>query len=768
MQVGFGVHAVRLGGHEQDRADGAAARDERNAHRRVHLDLLELVGELARSLDVGRRRVRRRVRNELGDAGADDVRNADGSVGDDRVRLEHRTNRVLLSAGVLHRAALDRAAWAHDVDNAPISEARDCESRQGTQRLVVVEGAGEHVARLDEEGDAPLHFELAAIQARVHDRERGTAAELLGEDEVGFLVSAPRLRPGERDRTEHLALRGERHRDRGVRIELRHELEVVLVDRRRPQRLGREVREADGSAECKRLRGRLTRAADRRVIAIQHVEELLLARIGGAHGDATQRPVLLDEVDDAPVREARDDEVGERRERRVVVEALGQQRAGLGEEAEGLFALSAALVRALTRDCSGDEVRDAPEEQDVVGAQGLERRGREDADRLLVAPDRRGGDHPVELGALLAERARDRRVAVDRDALVVGRPPVRDVRGEDVVGRLEDRHPVGFKPGGDRGDRVGDELRQPGPGERGPAELRDERLLAVAPAKLVSAHGLVTCHGRLPNGTRDGRTRLRLRYRARGMTTAGFLVLSAFLASAVEGVEALTIVLASGVARGWRSSLTGVGAAVVALAVIVAALGPALTVVPIDALRLVVGGLLLAFGLQWLRKAILRASGFKALHDEDEIFSRELAEAKTAAPLLRGGVDWYGFTLSFKGVLLEGLEVAFIVLTFGSAQGSIPLAALGAGVAIVLVAALGFAVRAPLAKISENTIKFVVGVLLTTFGIFWSTEGAGGSWPGDDAAIFGVLAFVLALSFGLVAILKRRKREMLVTAGARA
>jgi uncharacterized membrane protein len=252
------------------------------------------------------------------------------------------------------------------------------------------------------------------------------------------------------------------------------------------------------------------------------------------------------------------------------------------------------------------------------------------------------------------------------------------------------------------------------------------------------------------------------------MTAGVFLVLSAFLASAVEMVEALTIVLASGVARGWRSSLTGVGAAVLALAVIVAALGPALTVIPLDALRLVVGGLLLAFGLQWLRKAILRASGFKALHDEDAIFAKELAEAQTAERDERAGVDWYGFTLSFKGVLLEGLEVAFIVLTFGSTQGSIPLAALGAAVAVVLVAGVGVAVRAPLARVPENTLKFAVGVMLTTFGIFWSTEGAGGSWPGSDAALFGVLGFVILLSFASVALLRRRRRTMLVAAGARA
>src|ERR1700751_1356440 len=245
-----------------------------------------------------------------------------------------------------------------------------------------------------------------------------------------------------------------------------------------------------------------------------------------------------------------------------------------------------------------------------------------------------------------------------------------------------------------------------------------------------------------------------------------FLVLSAFLASGVEFVEALTIVLAAGLARGWRSSLAGLGAATLVLAVLVVALGPALTVIPIQALRLVVGALLLVFGLQWLRKAILRASGYKALHDEEEIFAKEIAEARGAEPCERAGVDWYGFTLSFKGVLLEGLEVVFIVLTFGSTQGSIPLAALGAGVAVVLVTVVGFAVRAPHARVPENTLKFAVGVMLTTFGIFWSTEGAGGDWPGSDAALFGILGFVIAMSFGLVAVLRRRKRTMLVTAGA--
>jgi len=237
--------------------------------------------------------------------------------------------------------------------------------------------------------------------------------------------------------------------------------------------------------------------------------------------------------------------------------------------------------------------------------------------------------------------------------------------------------------------------------------------------------------------------------------SAVFLVLSAFLASAVEMVEALTIVLAAGLSRGWRSSLTGAAAAAVVLAVIVAILGPALTLIPLNALRLVVGGLLLAFGLQWLRKAILRASGFKALHDEDAIFSRELEEARGAASGKRAGLDMYGFVLTFKGVLLEGLEVAFIVITFGSAQGSIPLAAGGAAAAFVVVATAGVLVRAPLARVPENTVKFAVGVMLTTFGIFWATEGAGGNWPGGDAAILAVLAFVIALSAGLVAVLRR-------------
>ncbi len=222
-------------------------------------------------------------------------------------------------------------------------------------------------------------------------------------------------------------------------------------------------------------------------------------------------------------------------------------------------------------------------------------------------------------------------------------------------------------------------------------------------------------------------------------------------------VEALTIVLAMGATRGWRAPLVGTGAALLALAAIVAALGPALTVIPIETLRLVVGALLLVFGLQWLRKAILRASGWRAVRDEQALFEREAATARTAARELHAGLDWYGFTISFKGVLLEGLEVAFIVLTFGSTQGSIPLAAAGAGAAAVLVVIAGIVVRGPLSRVPENTLAYVVGVLLTTFGIFWGAEGAGVNWPGGDASLPGVLAFVLLVSLAYVTSLRRRR-----------
>jgi uncharacterized membrane protein len=236
-----------------------------------------------------------------------------------------------------------------------------------------------------------------------------------------------------------------------------------------------------------------------------------------------------------------------------------------------------------------------------------------------------------------------------------------------------------------------------------------------------------------------------------------FLFLAAFLSSGVEAVEALTIVLAVGVTRGWRSTLVGVGAAGLVLAALVGALGPALGHIPIDGLRLVVGFLLLAFGLQWLRKAILRAAGLVAVHDEQEAFRREREEAQRAGREVRAGLDWYSFTLSFKGVLLEGLEVVFIVIGFGSTERRVGLAAAAAGAAVILVTLAGLLVRGPLARVPENTLKLGVGLLLTTFGTFWATEGAGGRWPAGDAAILVVLGVLAAVSLLLVRALRAQR-----------
>ena len=192
------------------------------------------------------------------------------------------------------------------------------------------------------------------------------------------------------------------------------------------------------------------------------------------------------------------------------------------------------------------------------------------------------------------------------------------------------------------------------------------------------------------------------------MSSNVLLFLGTFLASGVEAVEALTIELAVGTVRGWRSTMFGVGAAAVVLLGIVAALGPALSVIPISTLRLVVGALLLSFGLQWLRKAVLRAGGYKPLHDEAAAFATGRAEAGSAVAST-GRVDWYSFTVAFKGVLLEGLEVAFIVIGFGSTQSRLGLAVGAAAAAVILVVAVGVVVRAPLERVPENTLKFASG-----------------------------------------------------------
>jgi uncharacterized membrane protein len=232
------------------------------------------------------------------------------------------------------------------------------------------------------------------------------------------------------------------------------------------------------------------------------------------------------------------------------------------------------------------------------------------------------------------------------------------------------------------------------------------------------------------------------------------LALSVFLACTVEAVEALTIVLAVGTTRSWSSVMSGVGTATLALAAIVAALGPALASLPIGLLRVVVGGLLLIFGLQWLHKAILRSAGLKAKHDELQIYERE-TQAARAAGGSRAGFDGYAFMIAFKGVLLEGLEVAFIVLTFGANQHRIPLAAAAAGLAVLVVVAAGAAARAPLARVPENTMKLVVGVMLSSFGMFWGAEGAGANWPGGDAALLAIIPGVFIATVAMATTLSR-------------
>jgi uncharacterized membrane protein len=243
------------------------------------------------------------------------------------------------------------------------------------------------------------------------------------------------------------------------------------------------------------------------------------------------------------------------------------------------------------------------------------------------------------------------------------------------------------------------------------------------------------------------------------------LILTVFIACVVEAVEALTIVLATGITREWRSTFQGMAAALVALAVITAAVGPAINDLPLTALRIVVGALLAIFGLQWLRKAVLRATGYKALHDEASAYLREVTAAQAAAKESRRGVtDWYSFTLAFKGVLLEGLEVVFIVITFGDNQRNIGAAVIGAAAAIIVVTIVGIAVRAPLTKVPENWMKLAVGVMLTSFGTFWGAEGAGVRWPGNDAALLVVIPVVAVVAAACICWLNSRKAAVTVSA----
>ncbi|MGA7362614.1 MAG: hypothetical protein WBZ07_06650 [Candidatus Dormiibacterota bacterium] len=241
------------------------------------------------------------------------------------------------------------------------------------------------------------------------------------------------------------------------------------------------------------------------------------------------------------------------------------------------------------------------------------------------------------------------------------------------------------------------------------------------------------------------------------MTSTILIALAVFGACVVESVEALTIVLASGLTRGWRSSLEGAAVAGICLVVVVAACGPALVhYVPINVLRVVVGSLLLVLGLQWLRKAILRASGHKAKHDEDAIYRREVNRL-ASIPRSSSGRDAIGFAISFKGVLLEGMEVVMIVLTLGLSSGHLAVATLAALAAVVVVGAVGVAVSRQLREVPENAMKLVVGVMLVSFGSFWGGEGVGVRWPGSDLALLGLLIGYAAISWVAVWVLSRSR-----------
>lgn len=235
------------------------------------------------------------------------------------------------------------------------------------------------------------------------------------------------------------------------------------------------------------------------------------------------------------------------------------------------------------------------------------------------------------------------------------------------------------------------------------------------------------------------------------MTSAIILALAVFGACTVEAVEALTLVVASGTTRGWRSAFEGAATAFVILAVLVAAVGvPLIHYVPINVLRVVIGGLLLVLGLGWLRKAILRASGHKALHDEDLIYKKTVAELASDGASTGRQRDAVGFAVAFKGVLLEGTEVVLIVLSLGASTHRLGLAAASAAAAVVVVTAVGAMVARQLSEVPENTLKLVVGVMLTSFGVFWVGEGSGIHWPGADLAILVLIALFLLGTTGAI------------------
>ncbi|MGV8856859.1 MAG: COG4280 domain-containing protein, partial [Devosia sp.] len=229
-------------------------------------------------------------------------------------------------------------------------------------------------------------------------------------------------------------------------------------------------------------------------------------------------------------------------------------------------------------------------------------------------------------------------------------------------------------------------------------------------------------------------------------------VTASFLASLVEVVEAFTIVLAVGITRSWRPALIGAGLALAVLALLVLAFGPLLAQVPIELLQFVVGSLLILFGMRWLRKAILRSSGYIALHDELGAFAKETDQLKRQNAERRA--NYLAGLAAFKAVLLEGVEVVFIVIALGSAHGLIGYASLGALAAVLVVGVAGAIVHKPLSQVPENSLKFVVGLLLTAFGIFWIGEGLGAEWPGADLSIIAILAVLVAFSVAAVNLLK--------------
>lgn len=234
------------------------------------------------------------------------------------------------------------------------------------------------------------------------------------------------------------------------------------------------------------------------------------------------------------------------------------------------------------------------------------------------------------------------------------------------------------------------------------------------------------------------------------------LALSVFLACSVEAVEALTIVLAAGVTRGWRWALSGAAAALGALGAIVAAAGPALASLPLSALRLGVGAVLLAFGLHWLRKAVLRAAGRKALHDEREVYREQLAAGRAAGHAAGERFDRYGFSVAFQGVFVEGCEIVVIVLSFSASRGHLGVAAAAAGVAVLAVTLAGLLVHRPLTRVPENAMKLLVGVMLTAFGVFWGADGAGLRWPGGEAALLAIVSLVLLCALAATWLLRAR------------